>query len=188
MPIAAQIQFGRAGVGVQHHGLAAIGIAPHDPHQGAVLQSLQPGIKYCGQLPPLGGDVGVGAAVPGEQALRGGHQVGQRQAAVAPAFHMGQQGAGQQDAIGGAGVVGVDKLHPGDVQRAQQALGLPGVQLVAQGQGAVFGGEQVEGVGVVVLHAQASAGAVIRASRASSKALGMGRCCIQVPSSPRINR
>ena len=48
--------------------------------------------------------------------------------------------------------------------------------------------EQIEGVGVVVLHAQASAGAVIRASRASSKALGMGRCCIQLPSSPRINR
>ena len=45
MPIAAQIQFGRAGVGGEHHGLAAVGIAPHDPHQGAVLQSLQPGIQ-----------------------------------------------------------------------------------------------------------------------------------------------
>ncbi len=103
MPIAAQIQLGRTGVGgaapwagrYRHR-------APRPAPGGSRCKACSQASSSAGQLPPLGGDVGVGAAVPGEQALRGGHQARPAAGSCGPGFPHGPAGRWPAGAQSGA--------------------------------------------------------------------------------------
>ena len=122
VPVAAQVeQGGRPLHPGQHQGLALVGAMARTPHQAAGLQRLQPGWQGCGQLPPQGLQGLAVRGHPAQHGRGGGHQLGQRQAAVAPPLHLRHHRGGHQHAGPGLGVVPLHEGRQGCVQAAQQA-------------------------------------------------------------------